>query len=183
MKINLTNVKQYLDITDTKFDVKLQMLIQQAIATIINYCNQSFVVKNNDEFGTLTFNLNTITIPLNTSQPYTEDDFIVITGTDYNDGIYQIKTIENNVITIYETYSLTYEIASCTYNKTIFPNEIFGIVCKMTYHSINPTNNQIKSEKLDDVTLEYFSNNQSTSSELDKEDKNVLNRYRYIYKI
>jgi len=79
MKINITNVKQYLDITDTKFDVKLQMLIQQSIATIINYCNQNFVVKNNDEFGTLIFTTNTITIPLNTSQPYEVDDFTVIT--------------------------------------------------------------------------------------------------------
>lgn len=183
MKINLTNVKQYLDITDTKFDVKLQMLIQQSIATIINYCNQNFVVKNNDEFGTLIFTTNTITIPLNTSQPYSIDDFIVITGTDYNNGLYQIKSIENNVIIVYETYSLINETVSCTYNKAIFPDEIFGIVCKMTYHSINPTNAQIKSEKLDDVTLEYFSNHQSTSSELDKEDKNILNRFRYIYKI
>lgn len=184
MKINITNVKQYLDITDTKFDVKLQMLIQQSIATIINYCNQNFVVKNNDEFGTLNINSNgTITIPMNTEQHYTVDDFIVIKGTDYNNGIYQIKTVENNVITVYETYSLIYEIASCTYNKAIFPDEVFGIVCKMTYHSINPTNNQIKSEKLDDVTLEYFSNHQSTSSELDKEDKNILNKYRYVYKI
>ena len=187
MKINITNVKQYLDITDTKFDVKLKMLIQQAIATIINYCNQSFVVKNNDEFGTLIFNVNgTITIPLNTintANKFNADDFIVIRNSYFNNGIYQIQSIENNVLTLNETYTLNEEVSSCIYNKTYFPDEIFGIVCKMTYHSINPTNNQIKSEKLDDVTLEYFSNNQSTSSVLDKEDKNILNKYRMLYKI
>lgn len=174
MKINLTNIKAYLGITDISQDVKISMLIQQTVSSICAYCNRYFTDPANRECGTMIFNSDgTITIPLNIEQTYTADDFIVISRSYYNNGLYQLESVEGNVLTIKENYELQNETSGAYINKCIFPPEILGVVAGSIKNCLSTINSNVKRETIDDVTLEYFE---------DRQDKTILNQYRKVYR-
>jgi hypothetical protein len=120
------------------------------------------------------------TITLTTDLPLQEGDFFRLYGTSYNDGLYQIKSYVNGVISIEVTKSLRTETVTSGYIALVeFPTEFFDIISKHVKDTVI-SDSTIQREKIDDVEYTYFA--KSGGSDVISNNASVLNKYRKVFR-
>jgi hypothetical protein len=100
--------------------------------------------------------------------------------TELNDGLYQVKTNTNGVITIETTKTLRAETVDNAYIVLIdFPIEFIGLIAQYVKDNVIK-DGSIQKEKLDDAEYTYFSPSDISSFIL--KNSSTFNDYRHIYK-
>jgi hypothetical protein len=184
MRITLSNIKTLLDIANTTYDTKIALLLPQIIKNIVNYCKNPFLRRTVESIHSLIATFedtgNTITLSDNLDFPLSTDDFIYIRLSDYNDGIYQVTSYTNQVITIKSNYTLRNESDSAiTIYLCEIPDDILMLVCKILKKNFTIENTSgIKREEMPDYEIEY---KDSGSTYFDETDLKLLTNYRKVY--
>lgn len=184
MIINKTNIKLLLGESTSTYDTRIDMTIPSILDQIVEYCKNDFLKYNNysNEFlyddCSMVITSNTIT--LTTDLPLSEGDFIRLYGTAYNDGLYQIKSYSNGVISIEVIKTLRAETVTSGYIALVeFPTEFIGVIAKHMKETMQNEGN-VKREKLDDGECEYFIPNDG--ADITKNNPSLFNKYRKVFK-
>lgn len=183
--INKENIKTLIsELTDTYDDI-IDLLIPQLIDSICQYCNNNFILHNNldksyvYESKSMTFMSNTIAVT--TTLPISTYDFILIRGTKYNDGIYQVHNYASNVISIGSTKLLRSEtITSAHIALMDLPSEFLDIIAKYIKENIIDSSGNVQREKIDDTEYSYFQN--SINNDIAIQNAVRLSKYRKVFK-
>lgn len=183
MIINKANIKTLLGISVSTYDTQIDAIYPILLDQICSYCNNDFVKINWANYPVhrqcdLTTTSTTITTTTDVSL-FVVGDFIRLYGTEYNDGLYQIKTNTGGVITIETAKTLRPETGSGYIALIDFPNEFLNVIAKYIDTTIVNDSN-VKREKVPDYEVEYFTPN-DTSSYINK-NSSILNVYRKVYK-
>jgi len=184
MIINKTNIKSLLGETSTTYDSMIDMLIPQLIDSIVSYCNNDFIMRNNYNndyvYDDVAMVFTSTTITLTTTIPISTGDFIKIYGTCYNDGIYQVNSYYGGVITIESTKTMRSETITTAYIAIMeLPSEILNIIAD--YIKDNVVNSSdIQKEKIDDVEITYFAN--GSNGDITSQNASKLSKYRKVFK-
>lgn len=102
MIITLATVKSILQISDTSYDVLIAELIPEIQKDIVNYCNNSFLNRYVQYYGsTIAFTSTTIT---DSESGFVDALFfngmdVKVFGSKLNDGIFEIKTVAAGALT------------------------------------------------------------------------------------
>jgi hypothetical protein len=182
MKINKTNIKALLGITETTYDIQIDMLIPQLLDTICEYCRNDFLLygRNGYVYDNKEMVATANTITLTTSIPLSAGDFIRLYGTDYNDGLYQVYSYSSGVITIESSKEMKAETITSGYIALIdFPSNIITVVCDYIKNNI-VRDGTVKSEKIDDTSIDYFA--PFNSSSFISHNSTLLNNYRKVFR-
>jgi len=184
MIINKTNIKKLLGESSSTFDNSIDMLIPSLIDSIINYCNNDFIMKSNYNntyvYDSVSMIFTSTTITVATSIPITTGDFIRIQGTCYNDGIYQVNAYHEGVITIESVKTMRVESIDKAYIAIMdLPSELIHVISDHIKANII-NDNDIQREKIDDVEYTYFASN--ASIDITSNNATILNKYRKVYK-
>ena len=183
MIINKANIKSVLGITNTTYDNQIDMLIPQLLDSIVDYCNNEFI-KYSYISGKIYDNCELViddtTITLNTTLTLKVGDFIRLRGTNYNDGMYQIKTIESGVITIETSKTMTDETINAYIVLCYIPNIFVNVLAQYIKNSVVNDNGNVKKEQIDDTSIEFFA--PYDTSNFVASNKYILNNYKKVYR-
>jgi hypothetical protein len=184
MIINKTNIKLLLGESSSTFDGRIEMLIPSIIDSIVNYCNNDFIMRNNysNEYvyddANIVFTSTTIT--LTTELPISTGDFIKVYGTKYNDGIYQINSYNAGVITIESAKTMRNETITNAYIALMeFPSEFINVIAEHLKNTVQNEGN-VKRESIDDGEYEYFA--KVDGANIISSNASVFNKYRKVFK-
>lgn len=174
--INLANIKALLNITLPDYDTRIQSLILPTITKLCDYCNDDFIAKNRTEriYESTTLTINK-TITQTSTIPFKEHDFFRISGTTYNDGLYQIKSIVGNVITTTSGNKLRTETTTAYIALVEFPQPFLEVISNYMMNNIINSSN-VSKEKIGDVEVTYGTTSTGFGS-----DNSILNQYRNVY--
>jgi len=181
MIINKTNIKTLAGISVSTYDSKIDLLISSYLDQICEYCNNDFIARNINGriYQYLSSSITATTITLTTTLTLKAGDFIRLYNTDYNDGMYQIKTFTNGVITIESAKVMNIETVSNMMIALVelpisFINILISLIKAQTIYDSN-----ISSEKLKDVAEYTYFNRGSNDI---RSYSNELGKYRLLYK-
>jgi hypothetical protein len=177
MAINKTTIKQFLGISSSDYDTQIDLLIPMMIEQLTEYCNDKFA-SNNNESVSMVFTSTTIT--LTTTLPLVIGDFFLIYGSKWNDGVYQVKTFTNGVITIESSKVMRPETIECQIDLCIFPQQFLQFVSDFTKTNI-VQNNNISQETVDDYSVTYFTSGDIV--QFVQKNSSSLNKFRKMYKV
>lgn len=182
--INKTNIKAQIGETSTDYDNQIDILIPQILNAICSEIKNEFVTigYNGKVYDAcdLVFTSTTITYDTDIVDiKFQVGDFIRIYGTDYNNGLYQIKTIESGVITIETSKSMRTESVSGYIALISFPDEFLNLISEYVKSNIINDSN-VKSEKIDDTQITYNDSKQSIKGFI-ASNINTLNAYRCVF--
>jgi uncharacterized spore protein YtfJ len=183
--INKESIKTFINETTDTYDDIIDLLIPQLIDSICQYCNNNFIMRNNlsktyvYENKSMTFTSNTISIL--TTLPIRTYDFILIRGTKYNDGIYQIYNYASNVISIGSAKLLRSETITSAYIALMdLPSDFLDIISNYIKKNIIDSSGNVQREKIDDTEYSYFENKANTDITIQNTIK--LSKYRKVFK-
>jgi hypothetical protein len=179
-----TEVKELLQITVTTWDTMITNLLPVIAKQITTYCKNSFT---SEKVKLTSFDLvfagtaKTITGDADldnfTTRYFYADDIALIEGSLRNDGIYTLKTVLNNVLTIADAETLKDELTSdsmVSIWRVDYPDDLklaFADIVK----SFVDTNKGVQSFSLADYSVTYFNSNISDFA------KGILNNYRKLF--
>lgn len=181
MKILRDNIKTMLKITDDTYDQTIDITIMQTLNQICSYCNNDFIRVNWSngyvyKYCDMTISDDTITTTTDISI-FETGDYIRLYGTDYNDGLYLVEYNTNGTMIL--NGKLKTETIKGYIALVDFPTQFLTIVAEhIKSNTVN--DGSIKSEKVDDVTIEY--NKPNNSSDFITNNASILNNYRKVYK-
>jgi len=180
-------VKRILGITETTYDDRIDLAIPALVEQICISCKNYFYAKNTNGYiyETLDMDLAGDTATCDFTLPFEAENFIVISGTAYNDGLYRIGSIlDDNSGFVIENYKKFVEEEAI--EATIFlckiPFELVNLIAQHINSSIVLNNSNIQKKKIDDVEITYFK--QENTKSLDFSDeyvKGVLKNYKKFY--
>lgn len=180
MYINKTNIKTSLGISGTDYDTRIDNIIPQVLNAICNECKNDFLLRGKYgyvyEHDELEITATTITIDTSVvDYPISAGDFIRIYDSEYNDGMYQVNSIESGVITIESVKTLKIETTSCFIALVQFPEEFLQLIADyVNKYIINEIN--VKSERIDDTQITYMS-----PDEYIRTQSKILDNYRKVF--
>ena len=155
----------------------MDILMPVAVNAICAYCNNDFVMRNNNGYVTesvsMVFSGNTII--MTTTLPIISGDYIRVYGSLYNDGLYKIIGIDGTAYRI-DKISRT-ETVICTLALVKLPVQFTSIISAYITSIMNNTDN-ISSEQVDDVEYTYF---KSGHNAFLSQNSGLLNQYRNLY--
>jgi len=183
LTINKTNIKTQLNISVSTYDDRIDMTIPQILSLICSELKNDFIAQGYSgriyDSGDLVFTTTTITYDTDEIDiTLSAGDFIRIYGTDYNDGLYQINSINSGVITIETSKSMKAEEVSGYIALVRFPDEFLSLIADYIDQTIVQDSN-IKKEKIDDVEIEYF--NSMTLKDFFAQNSAKLYNYRRAF--
>lgn len=181
MSINKTNIKKILSITENTYNDNIDILIPILLESICNYCKNDFIAYNYNGYiyESLYMSIEDYSIELDTSIPLKIGDFIRLYGTEYNDGLYQIKNYSDSIITIDSTKILRDESINAFISLVEFPYSFNNIIAQNLKNNIVKDGN-IKIESIDDVRVEYFVPYDENT--FINQNKLILNNYRNVFR-
>lgn len=182
--INKTNIKTILDESSIDYDNQIDILIPQLLNAICSELKNEFVAVGYNgkvyDACDLVFTSTTITYDTDiVNINFQAGDFIRIYGTDYNNGLYQINTVESGVITIETSKSMRTESVSGYIALVNFPDEFLNLISDYIKSNIVNDSN-VKAEKIDDTQITYNDSKQSIKGFI-ASNLNTLNSYRCIF--
>jgi hypothetical protein len=177
MAINKTTIKQFLGISSSDYDTQIDLLIPMMIEQLTEYCNDKFASNNNESVSIV---FTSTTIALTTTLPLTVGDFFLIYGSKWNDGIYQVKTYTNGVITIESSKVMRTETIECQIDLCIFPQQFLQFVSEFAKTNI-VQNSNVSEETIDDYSIRYFTS--SDVKQFVQKNSSSLNKFRKMYKV
>jgi hypothetical protein len=179
MIINKTNIKSMLKITSTTYDTQIDNVIPVILDRLSKACNRFFIYTNSEGrlYDDCDMVIDTTTITLNTDIPFQSGDFFRLFQTDYNNGLYQVKTIENGIITIETSKVMRSEIVSHGIITLIdFPDEFIDVITDyVTKQFIRGNKVGLASEKIDDYQVNF------KDIDLILDNRSIINNYKYTY--
>lgn len=184
MIINKANIKTLLGITSTAYDTKIDACIPIVMDNIIESCNNPFLFKNINGYvynnASMTFTSTTLT--LNTHDISLDvGDWFRIHGSLYNDGIYQIKTIVGEVITIETSKNFRVEtLRNGIIALMDIPSNLINVFCDYVNDEfVNVKHKGVVTEKIDDYSIQY--GNRHIADYITRNNY-ILCNYRNTYK-
>lgn len=172
---NITNLKSYLEISDNSEDLLLSEIIKKTTKLFDNYLWQNLWEKTYWEYIWEVFD-DYVLFPKNTPiQSITEvrvDEYSTPIKRFIEDIVYLKYPVTGEVFMEYKAW---YQSISDIPDV----EEACQKVCKGLYEEIKSVNNsKIKSEKIDELSITYFSNSEKWKDTFDY--KEVLDRYRNL---
>jgi hypothetical protein len=177
-------VKELLQITATTWDTMITNLLPVIAKQITAYCKNTFVSdKVKLTSLDLVFAATAKTITGDTSLDnfttgyFYADDVILIEGSIRNDGVYELQTVLNNVLTLKSTDTIKDEAVSdfiVSIQRIDYPGDLklaFADIVK----SFIDVNRGVQHFSLADYSVTYFNSNISDFA------KGILNNYRRIF--
>ena len=181
MLINTTNIKAMAGISVSTYDARIALLIPQVLSDLQAYCRNDFIMDGNYGYvydgGTLVFTTTTITH--DTDMTFAVGDFIMIYNSEYNNGMYQVKSIDGLELTIETSKTMRAETVTSGYIALIqFPDSFLNIMADYVNGTLVNDKN-LKKEEIDDLKLEYF--NGYDSRAFINQNSSVLKEFRQLY--
>lgn len=184
---------------DTAIDTQIP-IIEEYIVEYCNYCFTKYEDGYRDDYtyfdaADLTFanSGSTITdnnseVDFSTEHKFAAGDSFVIKGSRKNDGVYDIKTITDTVITVGDLYSLVNETTSEDYTVYFFlidwPKPLKLLAAQMIEYNIlrkYNTDKNVTSEKIGDYSVSFGGvNNAGIYSPYPKEIMDGLTQYKRV---
>jgi hypothetical protein len=168
-----------LGITSTTYDTRIDNIIPIILERLSKVCNRFFIYENSEGrlYDDCDMVISTTTITLNTDIPFQAGDFFRLFQTDYNNGLYQIKTVENGVITIETSKVLRVENVSHGIIALIdFPSEFIDVVSDyVTKQYVRGDKIGLSREKVDDYEANF------KDIDLVIDNRSIINNYKYTY--
>ncbi len=173
MIASLAEIKSILQISDTSKDDFINAQIQNYTETILDYCNQRFIVKSkvyefHSDLSIDVDNSKIISESGNFGQYLKQGMSIYVNGSRFNDGNYTIKTLSSSELVIEDIEEFTYDedykdLISIFIVK--YPKALKKPLAYMINEAIEIDNMQgVKSESLDDYSVVYADVKANTSS-------------------
>lgn len=161
-------------ISDEEVD-NVKILMKQILSGICDYCNNDFIV-NYEKYENVNASISdrTITCNKNITIPFKVNDWIRIKRSDYNDGLYKIIAITDNILIVDE--QLICETSNFGIYLVKFPSSFNNLILNFVNKS---KNTNIKKEKIDDTEIEYF---EQSPNNFIKNNTSLLGNYRKLYK-
>lgn len=191
MIMSLTEIKQFLNITDTSQDTLIESFMPIVEDTIINYCNNDFIDFNYTYFSDyqVEFKSSDNTINFNVDvddKSLYIGDTIKCFNSLRNKQNYTITAIETNKITVDDVNVLKDELENETIyiNRVEYPLQLKIVVAKMIKYNLEMDTNKdsnVSSEKIDDYSINYNSADEYIFSYPTSIMKG-LNSFRLVYR-
>jgi len=173
MIASLAEIKSILQISDTSKDDFINAQIQNYTETILDYCNQRFIVKSkvyefHSDLSVDVDNSKVVSESESFGQYLKQGMSIYIQGSRFNDGNYTIKTLSNSELVIEDIEEFIYDedykdLISIFIVK--YPKALKKALAYMINEAIELDNMQgVKSERLDDYSVVYADVKANTSS-------------------
>ena len=190
------------DLNSDTYNTAIDTQIPIIEAFITDYCNYYFTRWEDGYKDDLTYfdasNLtfansgSTITdedstVNFSTDHGLAVGDSIYIQGSRKNDGVYDIKTITDTVITVGDLYSLVNETTSNNYSVHFFlidwPKPLKLLAAQMIEYNIlrkYNTDKNITAEKIGDYSVSFGGNDSNTYTPYPKEIMDGLTQYKRV---